>query len=649
MKEVSVIITTYNAQKTIKKAILSCLNDFYRDKVEVIVVDDCSTDHTVPMVENIKKQHHNLKLIKLEKNSGSPSKPRNVGINLANGKYVTFLDDDDEMQVDNLFNMVHYANMNDLDCIKGYTKVVKGNEVEDRDRIECDNSNQLDVIKNIIAGQSTRIDIVIKRSFILENNILFNENYKVGEDTLFYADLFSCLPQIEYYDSFINYHYKRNDILNLSSTQSYQDKELNDHLNVWKLTEKKLNKIGMSYYELRLPIAVKNTINSIILYSNSNLSKKTFNKLSNFLNENINYLKNELILHKRYEAVYNSIIKNDYKKFLDVSKKRLIVAGYDLKFIKPVLKYLGDEYNIQIDEWTGHDAHNEQKSIELLNWTDFIFCEWLLGNSVWYSQKKMNHQKLIIRAHKFELTRDFGNKINYSKVDGVISVSYYYLELFAKEFKIPRHKMILLSNYVETDIYNGNKSADFKNNLAIVGFVPKWKGLLKGLKILKMLKDHDEKFKLYLIGKNYKEIDWIMNNPVERSYFQECENYIKENQMQDSVIFKGWMERSEMFNNIGYVLSLSDIESFHLAPAEGLVDFTLAFLLNWDGVEYVYPQEIIFDNINDIKDEIIKTSENNYAYSQKLKKMRDYVIREFNVEDFVYELKLNLLKIALLN
>ena len=119
--------------------------------------------------------------------------------------------------------------------------------------------------------------------------------------------------------------------------------------------------------------------------------------------------------------------------------------------------------------------------------------------------------------------------------------------------------------------------------------------------------------------------------------------------MQDSVIFKGWMERSEMFNNIGYVLSLSDIESFHLAPAEGLVDFTLAFLLNWDGVEYVYPQEIIFDNINDIKDEIIETFENDYAYSQKHKKMRDYVIKEFNVENFVYELKLNLLKIALLN
>ena len=127
-----------------------------------------------------------------------------------------------------------------------------------------------------------------------------------------------------------------------------------------------------------------------------------------------------------------------------------------------------------------------------------------LGNSVWYSQRKMKHQKLIIRAHKFELTRDFGNQINYSQVDKIIAVSYYYLELFAKKFSIPREKMVLLSNYVETNINSQIKQEDYKHNLAVIGYVPKWKGLLKGLKILKMLLEHDDKFKLHLIGKSYK-------------------------------------------------------------------------------------------------------------------------------------------------
>lgn len=647
MKDISVIITAYNAQQTIKKSILSVLDEVYKHRIEIIVIDDCSDDKTVTIVEKIAKESTNLKLIKLEKNSGSPSKPRNIGIDNAKGQYITFLDDDDEINISNLLKMVNYAQMKDLDCVKGYIKVVKGNKIFNMNKISCDNNDSLEVIKNIISKQSTTVDIIVKNDFLKKNNIQFEEDYKVGEDTLFYTDIFVCNPKIEYYDSFFYYHYKRSDIENISSTQTYKDNELFNHINVWNKAERKLQTINVSYFKLRLPIAVKNTIRSIILYSNGKISMKCFSKLSDFLNKNNIYLKDNLCLHKRYELVYKSILENDYEKFLKISKKRLLVAGYDLKFIKSVLKYLKDDYNIQIDEWDGHDSHDEQRSIELLNWADFIFCEWLLGNSVWYSKRKMSHQKLIVRSHKFELTRDFGNQVNYSKVDGVITVSYYYLELFANTFKIPREKMILLSNYVETDIYTGIKNEGFKHNLAIVGYVPKWKGLLKGLKILKMLKEEDEKFQLYLIGKNYKEIDWIWNNPEERSYFQECENFIKENNLEDSIMVKGWMERSKMFSDIGYVLSVSDIESFHLAPAEGLVDSTLAFLLSWDGVEYVYPEEIIFDNIEDIKDMILLTYDNTDKYSQLLKKMRDYVITEYNLDNFVFDFKKILRKISL--
>ncbi|MDP3034346.1 MAG: glycosyltransferase [Methanobacteriaceae archaeon] len=648
MKDISIIITTYNAKKTIRNTILSVLNDLYKDKIEIIIVDDYSSDETVSIVADFEKSHANIKFIKLNNNSGGPSKPRNIGISNANGHYITFLDDDDKLNMENLLNMVNYAKMNDLDCIKGYIKVIKGKKIIEMNRIMCDNKNSIEVIKNIISGQSTTADIIVKREFLNRNNIRFNSDYKVGEDTVFYTDIFVSNPKIEYYDSFFYYNHKRDDYENLSTTQLYQDNELNNHISVWNEVENKLKTINVDYFDLRLHVAVKNTINSIIYFSNGKISEKSFSKLSNFLNENKNHLNNKLILHERYDEIYRSILLNDYEKFLSVSKKRLIVTGFDLKFIKPVLKYLEDDYNIQIDEWTGHNTHNEQKSIELLNWTDFIFCEWLLGNSVWYSKKKMNHQKLIIRAHKFELTRDFGNQVNYENVNGIIAVSYYYLEKFTNQFKIPRHKMILLSNYVDTNIFNGNKTVDCRYNIALVGYVPKWKGLMRGLKILKMLKEHDNKFKLHLIGKNYNEVDWILNNPEERSYFKECENFIKENRLEDSVEFKGWMNHPEIFNEIGYVLSLSDIESFHLAPAEGLVDLTLAFLLNWNGVEYVYPEEIIFDNIDDIKDMILSTYDN-YNYYRLLKKMRDYVITEFNVYKFVKELKINLKKIALLN
>jgi glycosyltransferase involved in cell wall biosynthesis len=90
MKDVSVILTTHNAQETVKKAILSVLKTNDQSKIEIIVVDDFSDDDTVAIIENIAEEHDNIKVMKLKENSGSPSKPRNIGIKAANGKYITF-------------------------------------------------------------------------------------------------------------------------------------------------------------------------------------------------------------------------------------------------------------------------------------------------------------------------------------------------------------------------------------------------------------------------------------------------------------------------------------------------------------------------------------------------------------------------------
>lgn len=91
---VSVIIPTYNRERTILRAINSVLNQTYKD-IEVIVVDDCSTDKTVDIIKDNFPDNHRVKLYILEKNSGA-CVARNRGIKCSKGKYVAFLDSDDE-------------------------------------------------------------------------------------------------------------------------------------------------------------------------------------------------------------------------------------------------------------------------------------------------------------------------------------------------------------------------------------------------------------------------------------------------------------------------------------------------------------------------------------------------------------------------
>ena len=92
---VSVVIPMFNAAKFIPQTLESLLYQTLTD-FEVVVVDDCSTDNSVEVVENFFERFNGrLKLVKLPKNTGTPGLPRNVGIQTARGKYIAFLDSDD--------------------------------------------------------------------------------------------------------------------------------------------------------------------------------------------------------------------------------------------------------------------------------------------------------------------------------------------------------------------------------------------------------------------------------------------------------------------------------------------------------------------------------------------------------------------------
>ena len=85
----------FNAAKFVSQTLESLLYQTMTD-FEVVVVDDCSTDNSVEVVESFSERFNGrLKVIKLPKNTGTPGLPRNVGIQMARGKYIAFLDCDD--------------------------------------------------------------------------------------------------------------------------------------------------------------------------------------------------------------------------------------------------------------------------------------------------------------------------------------------------------------------------------------------------------------------------------------------------------------------------------------------------------------------------------------------------------------------------
>jgi teichuronic acid biosynthesis glycosyltransferase TuaG len=91
---ISVIMPCYNSSRFIVRAILSVLNQTYKN-LELIIVDDCSTDETKKIIKKFIKQDKRIKFYSTKKNSKTVAKPRNLGVSKAVGEYVAFLDSDD--------------------------------------------------------------------------------------------------------------------------------------------------------------------------------------------------------------------------------------------------------------------------------------------------------------------------------------------------------------------------------------------------------------------------------------------------------------------------------------------------------------------------------------------------------------------------
>lgn len=124
---VSIIMPAYNCEDFIGITLDSVINQTYQNW-EVIVVDDCSTDNTAKLVQEYVKKDNRIKYHKLDKNSGA-AVARNKAVDLANGKYMAFLDSDDVWFPEKLTKQIGYMEENayTFTCTS-YTKIDEDGE-----------------------------------------------------------------------------------------------------------------------------------------------------------------------------------------------------------------------------------------------------------------------------------------------------------------------------------------------------------------------------------------------------------------------------------------------------------------------------------------------------------------------------------------
>lgn len=188
--KVSVIIPTFNVEKYIEQCVRSLTNQTVKD-IEIILIDDVSSDSTVNLINTMAQKDARIKLIINERNSG-PSYTRNQGIKRANGEYIAFLDSDDWWASNRLEKMLEIAENNDCDMVCDDQYLIDDRRTNPWGTVFTNGS--FAVSSPTVFGPADFINKnmglkpMIRREFLTKNQILFNENLRYGEDYLLFLD-----------------------------------------------------------------------------------------------------------------------------------------------------------------------------------------------------------------------------------------------------------------------------------------------------------------------------------------------------------------------------------------------------------------------------------------------------------------------------
>jgi len=206
MCRISIVVPVYNGEKYIKNTIspfLSC-----REDIELIFVNDESTDNTLTVLNEIKADNPQLPICIYTQGKAGVSVARNKGIELATGEYIYFCDADDLVD-DSLIGKACKYIQDECDMVVWEHNILRSSGIQHLEYkpIACDNNDvvhsNLDVLKGLLDDDFRLCmgTFLFKKSLLSDNNIQFTMDCRYGEDLEFMfklilaADKIACIPE----------------------------------------------------------------------------------------------------------------------------------------------------------------------------------------------------------------------------------------------------------------------------------------------------------------------------------------------------------------------------------------------------------------------------------------------------------------------
>ena len=349
MCDISVIVPIYNGEKYLKKCLDSILNQTLKD-IEIICVNDGSTDGTAKILKKYSSKDNRIKVLSTENNGQGFA--RNLALNEANGEYIAFVDADDWIDSNSLKSLFLKAKHDDLDLLffqmvnyidssKKYVKTELYNHqcFEDNGINESTVFNLRDVHDFLFKIPVCPVSKLYKTEFLKSNGFKFPEGMLFEDNVFFYNNFFKCSRA-----GFLKKHlYYRRRHEN-SVTQTFDESKFD----IIKVTNKMLSLfLDNNMYDLFKVDLINHTFSMLVEWfkkSPLNLKQDFFYLIKNdFLG--FQELKEDfkIYLNDNYRLMYDCCVHNEF--YLD------FLSEYKLKRADYVIFDDGEEFLVNSDRY----------------------------------------------------------------------------------------------------------------------------------------------------------------------------------------------------------------------------------------------------------------------------------------------------------
>ena len=310
----SIIVPIYNIEIKVFERCINSLKELNIDEYEILLIDDGSKkEYSVlydEYLKNIKKSNIHI----FHKKNGGVSSARNYGLELSNGKYIMFVDSDDEVNTkvinpNILNNDYEYIIFDRMD-------IDEKNTINKREELNLNAGiiNPIDILKQFLVYNRchTPWGKIIKKDILKKNNILFDEELIQGEDAIFNLNIILQKPKVFYIKEAMYKYYNYNTTVN----------------NRWLKNPDKMFRNYIFLYDNKYELLKECTINKREL--------KVFSE---------NFIRNIFRLYKKSmkflpnEKKYLEILDKEIKKIKIKDKELGVCVNLKSKFILFLIKY----------------------------------------------------------------------------------------------------------------------------------------------------------------------------------------------------------------------------------------------------------------------------------------------------------------------